>query len=175
MENKIILLFLILSFSIFAVEYRTLQQHGETLRNLLAQYVTDNNSQSSTDVLGYLNSQATKTIFTDALASGYSKEKVVFEAYQQSFANDKPIDIIITALHDEVQKSNQINNALSITSWAAGGVSLVSILYMIRSVYFFVRYEKPVMEYVSRSQPYVQFRRGDPVSVNTPLVPEPSF
>ncbi len=162
-----------------SAEYKKLSDFGQTLYKLAEEYVQNNSTTSSQDVVNYLNSDATKTVFSDALNSGYPKDKVLFEAYQASFGVNPQVEAIVNGLHDVIKSHNTLTDALYYSSWANVGVTGTMMLGLIRWVYVYVRFDKPVLRWIrsQRSNNSLRFTTGgtntnthDP---NAPLVPEP--
>lgn len=159
--------FTLLGAPAYCSDYKTLHQHGTILYNLIHDYVETNSTQSAQDVTTYINSSATDAVFSDALVSGYSRDKIVFEAYQQSFVTGTSSDVIINGLHDAVTKNETINKAVFYGTFATMGATSLVIMGVARMAWVYFRFDRPALNFFkTHDQGYLQTR-------NNPSVPEP--
>lgn len=186
MKNYI-LLFLFVFISVRA-DYKKLEAYGETLYNLIAEFVQTNSTSNPENVLNYINSDDTKTVFTDAATSTYSRKQVLFSAYQTSFSVGTPVKVIINGLHDALKQSDQVDQAVFYSVWTNLGTTGVLLIGLTRWIYVYVRFDKPVINWVRNQHASGRLEiRTNVTGTNTnnttdttplvypPVVPDPFF
>ena len=180
--KKYMVLMALWSSMLLGAEYKKLQAYADTLYNLLAEYVQTNSTSSATDVLTYLNSNATATVFSDAKNSGYSRKQVILEAYQESFIVGMPNQAIIGGLHDALARENAVDAAFWYSAWTSMGLLVPTIGVLIRNTYIYYRHDHKVIEhYRSNAHRYSTGGSTSHIGTNSslttisPLIPEPFF
>lgn len=180
--NKLFLLLLVATVTINA-EYKRLTDYGDTFYNLITDYVQTNSTSSSSDILNFINSTNTATVFSDAKTSGYSRYQLIFEVYQNAFGDKNPNQAIIQALHDAVEKENKMNQAVFYATWSCVGWSGVSLIYMVRSTYRYLKRDNPLLTFYEKNdQRWLQasmtagaaLRGGNPFGTNNPYGQQPN-
>ncbi len=182
---RVLVLMLLPAVVTVQADYDKLESYGDTLCNLIIQYVNTNAAASSADVVNFVNSNAAATVFTDGQNSGYSREQVLFEAYQVSFTINPKVEIIIAGLHDamvgELTMRQKFDNAAKYGAFANMGLTAATLLGLSRFAWIYFRVDRRVIEhYRQNSHKYMVgngpalFNTGNP-TVNTTLVPEPMF
>lgn len=144
------LLLLLIGMTICA-DYKKLSAYGDTLYNLCAEYVQTNSTSSSSDVLTYINSSSTATVFSDAKNSGYSRYQLLFQAYQGAFELQNPNQAIIQAFHDAIEKENMLNQAGFYATWSTVGWSGITLIYMVRSTYRYLKRDNPLLTFYEQN------------------------
>lgn len=166
-------------FGSLSADYKRLTDYQATLYTLIEEYVATNATSSSAAVLDFIYSSATKTIFSDARASGYSRKDLVFGTYQSSFGVATPNRVIIKALHDSVVKENVSYDAAFYGSYITMGSTGLIMIGMARYLWTYFRWDRPAINYYRAHHHEYRTVSGTvptiPIDTTTPLVPEPSF
>jgi hypothetical protein len=149
--NRLFLLLLIMPVLAYCTEYKRLTDYGDTFYNLITEYVQTNSTSSSSDILNFINSSNTATVFSDAKTSGYGRYQIIFEVYQNSFNDTNKNQAIIQALHDALQKENQMNQAVFYATWSCVGWSGISLIYMVRSTYRYLKRDNPLLTFYEQN------------------------
>lgn len=168
-------------------EYKRLTDYDDILYSLINEYVTTNSTNSSADVVTYINSSATDTVFSDAKNAGYSRKQLIFAVYQSSFGVANPNKVIIDALHDVNAKENMMSDAVLYGSFANMGITFLSLMGLARFFWLYFRTDRKVLNYYRQNAHRYQTGNGTNTNINTgsassiatnpssPLVPEPWF
>lgn len=171
------------SISSVRAEYKKLSAFSDTFYNLITEYVHTNSTSSSSDVINFINSTSTTTVFSDAKNSGYSRYQLLFETYQSSFTYSNNNQAITQALHDAVEKENKMNQAVFYATWSCVGWSGVSLIYMVRSTYRYLKRDNPLLTFYEKNdQRWLQasmtaataLRGGNPFGTNNPYSQQPN-
>lgn len=140
--------------------FKTLDAHSRIFYALLEDYITTHSTDNPQNVVEFINSDATKSVFSDALRAGYPRPQLLFATYQYSFTTNPVRDVIVNALNDVIVQSNRVTDAQFYTTWTLLGSTACILIYIGRSIYTFRKYEKPVIEFISRSRDFVNSGRG---------------
>jgi hypothetical protein len=154
---------------------------------LLIDIVHNNDGQTSSDVLNYINSSATDTVFADGKKSGYSREQVLFCGYQTSFTINPPVSIIIDGLHDALEKEKGNATIVWYANLVGTGLSSCLMMYLVGFSYVYFKKDRPALNFYKANAH--RYMTGNPtLTVNTNtnmntntnsgtplLVPEPFF
>jgi hypothetical protein len=190
MKNLVVLFTLLIPSISVATgsEYKRLTDYSDTLYGLIYDYISTNSTGSRQDVAMFINSPATNTVFSDAQRSGYSRQKLLFESYQNAFGTKNPNDAIIGGLHDVLEKENAMNNAVVYGSFANMGVTATMLLFLARQAYVYFRFDRPTLNfYRTHDHAYLRTTTGSlyaplgsgsnssSIATSNPLIPEPVF
>lgn len=163
--NKYLSLLLIVS-SIIKADYSPLKVYGDTLCNIIMEYVQKNDGQTSSDVLNFINSPATDTVFSDGKKSGYEREEVLLTGYQTSFTINPPVTIIIDGLHDALEQERAKIPVTKYIGWATTGASSALLLYMGGFSWLYFKKDRPAINFYKSN--HHRYTTGNPtLSVNT--------
>lgn len=108
-----------------ANDFKSVSVYGGLLYNILAEYHTSHPDHNAYAVRLYLQSDATKTIFNDALAMGYSKRRVIKCCYCLSIQADPFVEVISQALCEDMRSYLMWKDTLS---WIALGCASFSTI-----------------------------------------------
>jgi hypothetical protein len=182
-----ILLILICFWPKLHCEYSKLQVYGDTMCNLLIDFVKNNDGQTSSDVLNYVKSSATQTVFNDGKKSGYDRTQILFESYQTSFTINPQVEIIIDGLHDALEEEKKNGTIIWYVNLAGTGLSSCLMMYLVGFSYVYFKKDRPAVNYYKANahryytnNPQLTVNNPgintNPIDTNTPLlVPEPFF
>jgi hypothetical protein len=177
-----------MAYSLYANDYKKLDDFSAVLLSLIQDYVHTNSAQSSSDIVDYINSSATSTVFSDAKNSGYTRFQLLFQTYQLSFVSNATDGNIIQALHDVLIKDSVLNDTVYYGSLSTIGIMIPMITLIIRHAYLYFRFDRPTLNfYRSHDQTYIRSTRGasgyEPLDTSEPqnsiatnpqlLIPEP--
>src|SRR5580692_3270896 len=117
-----------------------LETYGTTLFTVVSDFVKQNNTESAQDVVNFINSQETATVFADAQVSGYDRDQVLFTAYQISFT--QPQQIITQALHDcytTPSSPNILAQSMKYGAMANMGVTAILVPMLVRFFWVYLK------------------------------------
>jgi len=127
-------------------EYQSLSSYGQTLYNIIDDFVSTNSTQNSGDVTAFVQSEITQAVFSDAQISGYPKDKVIFETYQRSFVTIPRQDVIIIGLHDLINQGQGWANVQFYGTFVNMGMILSVIVYMVRTAWVYYKHDRPLLD-----------------------------
>jgi hypothetical protein len=157
--------------SICTGDYKTLNTHSQMFYALLEDYVTTHSTDNASNVVEFINSEKTKATFKDAAASSYSRSQLLFSTYQYSFSTTPKREVIIEALCECVAADHTLQQAVFWGTWGCVGWSFLSMLYMIRATYRYLKRDNPLLSFYERNDPaWLRSNRG----VTSPLMTNPS-
>lgn len=128
--------FIFNSLSIFA-EYNPSVVYGALMYNILASYTREHPGCNADAVRAYLNSKETNIVFSDALAQGYGRRRVIKSCYHLSMQAEPPIESVINALRDDIRLYLTWKD---IFFWATIGCSSFSAIVSLYGCGFFINY-----------------------------------
>lgn len=177
---------LLLGATSVQADYDKLESYGDTLCNLIIEYVKTNAAASSSDVVNFVNSVSAQTVFIDGQTSGYSRDQVLFEAYQVSFTINPQVEIIIAGLHDamvsSLQQKQKFTDAAQYGAFANMGLTAATLLGLSRFAWIYFRVDRRVIDHYRQNSHRYTIGNGPSLfntvnpNINTPLVvPEPTF
>lgn len=133
------------------LSYKTLDEYSQIFFALLQDYVTTHSTDNPQNVVDFVNSDKTKTNFSDASRSGYSRTQLLFQTYQYSFTTTPVVTVIVEALQICVMAEHQLEQAVFWTTWSMLGWSGITLIYMIRSTYRYFKRDNPLLTYYANN------------------------
>lgn len=127
-------------------EYKTLQAYGDTLFNLISDFVTTNSTSVSSDVTTFIGSDMTRTVFADGLTAGYTKIQILFTCYQTALTSKTVPDSVAEGIHDAMQQELIPQKIQTYGLYTNMGATGALIIYAIIQTYRYIRYDKRLLD-----------------------------
>ena len=145
-------------------EYKKIDAFGDTLCNLIMEYIKNNSASTSQDIINFVNSDATATVFSDAKNSGYERDKVLYQAYQASFSIESVPEYMIDGLHDVLKTEEIKKNIIYYSMLTNMGATLAIIMALLRHFYVYMRFDRPALNfYKSNNRDYLNSTLPEPI------------